>query len=128
MNKRLIALLSTLSLSLSLPFTPAHSATKAGAKCTKLGITSVAGNKTFTCIKSGKKSVWNKGVSKSTVTAPVDIPISIDNLDLKGVPQKAYDNVIKVLKSSPRASYEPTKFIGSNCSKDNTSIHLHIRK
>jgi hypothetical protein len=114
MNKRLIAFLSILSLSLLLPLIPAHSATKAGAKCTKLGITSVAGNKTFTCIKSRKKLVWNKGVSKSTVTAPVDIPISIDNLDLKGVPQKAYDNVIKVLKSSPRASYEPTKFIGAN--------------
>ena len=82
MNKRLIAFLSILSLSLLLPLIPAHSATKAGAKCTKLGITSVAGNKTFTCIKSGKKSVWSKGVSKSTVTAPVDIPISIDNLDL----------------------------------------------
>jgi hypothetical protein len=114
MNKKLgiFAMVALLILSVSTP--SANSATKAGAKCTKVGITSVAGNKTFTCIKSGKKSVWSKGVSKSTVTAPVDIPISIDNLDLKGVPQKAYDNVIKVLKSSPRASYEPTKFIGAN--------------
>ena len=114
MNKRLIAFLSILSLSLSLPLIPANAAAKAGAKCTKVGITSITSGKTFTCIKSGKKLVWNKGVSKSTATAPVDIPISIDNLDLKGVPQKAYDNVIKVLKSSPRASYEPTKFIGAN--------------
>ncbi len=114
MNKRLITFLSILSLSLSLPLIPASAAVKAGDKCTKVGIKSAVGNKTFTCIKSGKKLVWNKGVSKSTATAPVDIPISIDNLDLKGVPQKAYDNVIKVLKSSPRASYEPTKFLGAN--------------
>ena len=107
MNKRLIAFLSILSITIYLPLIPAHSATKAGAKCTKVGVTSVAGNKTFTCIKSGKKLVWNKGVSKSTSTVLVDIPISIDNLDLKGVPQKAYENVEAVLKSRPRTKYTP---------------------
>jgi hypothetical protein len=69
MNKRLIAILSILSLSLSLPLIPAHSATKAGAKCTKVGSKSVVGNKTFTCIKSGKKLVWDKG--KTSGVAPV---------------------------------------------------------
>ena len=63
MNKRLIAFLSILSL--SLPLTPVNAAVKVGAKCTKVGITSVASSKTYTCIKSGKKLVWNKGVSKS---------------------------------------------------------------
>jgi hypothetical protein len=113
MSKRVIALLSILSITLYLPLIPAHSATKAGAKCTKVGITSVVGNKTFTCIKSGKKLVWNKGISKltATVPAPVDIPISIDNLDLKGVPQKAYENVEAILKSRPRANYSPTFFL-----------------
>jgi hypothetical protein len=108
-----IFLISTLFL---INLNPAQAAVKAGAKCAKVGIKSVVGTKTFTCIKSGNKLVWNKGVSNLTVTAPapVVIPISIDNLDLKGVPQKAYDNVIKVLKSSPRASIEPTKFIGVN--------------
>jgi|688.fasta_scaffold302148_2 M6 family metalloprotease-like protein len=72
MNKRLIAILSILSLSLSLPLIPAHSATKAGAKCTKIGIKAVAGTKTFTCVKSGRKLVWNKGVSvKPTATFPL---------------------------------------------------------
>ena len=112
MNKRLIAFLSVFSLFLSLAITPVNAAAKAGAKCTKVGITSITSGRTFTCIKSGKKLVWNKGVSKSTSTVLVDIPISIDNLDLKGVPQKAYDNVIKVLNSRPRATFSPTKFIG----------------
>jgi len=68
MNKRLIAFLSLLSITLYLPVIPAHSATKAGAKCTKVGVTSVAGNKTFTCIKSGKKSVWQLNSKNSAAT------------------------------------------------------------
>ena len=68
MNKRLIAFLSILSLSGSLPLIPANAAVKAGASCKTLGVTSVASGKTFTCVKFGKKLVWNKGVKieKST--------------------------------------------------------------
>ena len=62
MNKRQIAFLPILSLFLSIPLIPAHAAVKAGGTCTQAGITSVASSKTYTCIKSGKKLVWNKGV------------------------------------------------------------------
>jgi hypothetical protein len=62
MNKRQITFLSILSLFLSLPLTPVNAAVKAGGTCSKAGITSVAASKTYTCIKSGKKLVWNKGV------------------------------------------------------------------
>ena len=65
MNKRLIAFLPILSLFISLPLTPVNAAAKAGGTCTKAGIKSVAASKTFTCIKSGKKLVWNKGVAVS---------------------------------------------------------------
>ena len=63
MNKRQIAFLSILSLFLSLSLTPVNAAAKAGGTCSKAGITSVASSKTYTCIKSGKKLVWNKGVA-----------------------------------------------------------------
>ena len=44
--------------------TPAHAATaKAGSKCTKAGATSTVAGKKFTCIKSGDKLIWNKGVA-----------------------------------------------------------------
>ena len=44
--------------------TPVQAATpKAGAKCTKAGITATAAGKKFTCVKSGTKLVWNKGVT-----------------------------------------------------------------
>ena len=68
MKKKLISFLSILSLSLSLPLIPANAAIKAGGVCTKVGITSVVSGKTYTCIKSGKKMAWNKGVvvTKST--------------------------------------------------------------
>jgi len=116
MNKRLIAFLSIISLSLSFPLISANAAVKAGGACKKSGITSVASGKTYTCIKSGKKLIWDKGVGKSTATvpAPVGIPISIDNLDLKGVPQKAYENVIKELNSHQPTTYEPTIIAGPN--------------
>ena len=39
---------------------PAHAVVKAGAKCTKAGATASVGGKRFTCVKSGKKLVWNK--------------------------------------------------------------------
>lgn len=40
---------------------------KAGATCTTLKATQVVGTKKFTCIKSGKKLVWDKGVTISKV-------------------------------------------------------------
>ena len=59
--KRLLTTLVILSL--LMPLTPAHAVVKAGAKCTKVGVTASVGGKKFTCIKSGKKLVWNKGTT-----------------------------------------------------------------
>ena len=43
---------------------------KAGAKCTKAGTTATASGKKFTCVKSGTKLVWNKGVA---ITKPLPV-------------------------------------------------------
>ena len=53
----LIAILLVASIS------PAQAVVKAGAKCTKAGVTASVGGKKYTCIKSGKKLVWNKGTT-----------------------------------------------------------------
>ena len=55
----------SLSLLLTLSLIPAYSATpiKAGSTCSKQGITKIYQGKKYTCIKSGKKFVWNKGVT-----------------------------------------------------------------
>ena len=42
---------------------PASAAVKAGATCSKAGTTNTSAGKKFTCVKSGKKLVWNKGVA-----------------------------------------------------------------
>ena len=62
MRKHLIALLVITPLLLSSQLSISHAAAKAGAKCSKVGAKSVVGAKTFTCIKSGKKLAWDKGV------------------------------------------------------------------
>jgi hypothetical protein len=62
MNKKLIAFFSILSLFLSTPIIPVNAAAKAGAKCNKAGITEVVKDKSYTCVKTGKKLAWNKGV------------------------------------------------------------------
>jgi len=53
-----------IALLLLAPLLPAYAATppKAGAICSKAGITKNYDGKKYTCIKSGKKLVWNKGV------------------------------------------------------------------
>ena len=54
--------ISFLVLSLILPAQPTFAAVKAGSTCKKVGQSAMYAGKKFTCIKSGKKLVWNKGV------------------------------------------------------------------
>jgi hypothetical protein len=72
MLKRIITFLSVLSFFLSMSVIQVSAATKAGGACQKVGLKSVVANKTFTCIKSGNKLVWNKGVGTkgASPTAP----------------------------------------------------------
>jgi hypothetical protein len=66
--KRLIPISLLAVISLVVP-QQAQSAAKAksGAKCTVVKSTEVVNGKKFTCIKSGSKLIWNKGV---TITKP----------------------------------------------------------
>ena len=69
-RKSRLALAIVVLLSLSSPVYAA--APKAGSKCTKAGQTSTSAGIKYTCVKSGKKLVWNKGVAlKKAEPAPV---------------------------------------------------------
>lgn len=59
-----------LPLLLAISLIPAYSAAppKAGSVCSKQGATQIYQSKKFTCIKSGKKLVWDKGVVIKTPT------------------------------------------------------------
>ena len=74
---RRLRFILSLSLVASLFSMPALAAVKAGSACNKLnGISYSAGFK-YTCIKSGKKLVWSKGVKVSTPSptpAPTPAP------------------------------------------------------
>jgi len=69
----------TIAALLSLTITPvAHSAVKQGASCKKLGQTTTQIGMKYTCVKSGKKLIWNKGAAirkpASTNAAPSQAP------------------------------------------------------
>jgi M6 family metalloprotease-like protein len=49
---------------------PATSAVKPGTTCKKVGQKTIYKGKTYTCVKSGKKLIWNKGVAIKT-SAPI---------------------------------------------------------
>lgn len=55
---------------LSFAFVPvqAIAKVKSGDTCKSLGLTGISKGKKFTCIKSGKKLIWNKGTSISVLS------------------------------------------------------------
>ncbi len=68
-------------------------APKSGASCPRIGMKEEFGNKRFTCIKSGKKLIWNKGV---TLPKPVT-----DSSRAKSLPTP---NVVLPTPNADRAS------------------------
>ena len=71
MRKALAAL--TVLVLVSSPL-QASAAVKAGATCTKAGTTSTVKGIKYTCVKSGKKLVWNKGVKVVVAATPTPTP------------------------------------------------------
>ena len=69
--KKLLAVFVTSALFL-VPLN-AVAAVKAGDACKKVGTTATANGKKFTCVKSGKKLVWNKGIAIPK-PKPVELP------------------------------------------------------
>ena len=72
MRKKLLALVIALAITGTSLTVPAFAAIKAGSKCTTKGQIKTSQGKKFTCIKSGKTLVWNKGVAVSKGTTQVD--------------------------------------------------------
>lgn len=68
--KRLLALASLLIMFFGVQSTYAAVQAKSGAKCGKVGLTQTVGGKKFTCVKSGSKLVWNKGVNVPATPTP----------------------------------------------------------
>lgn len=78
MKKLLFALLISAS-SLYLFSLPAQSAVKTGQPCKKINLTSIVSGFKYTCIKSGSKLIWSKGV-KVILKTPSATPMSTPNV------------------------------------------------
>jgi M6 family metalloprotease-like protein len=90
MRKLLVGLVAVLSLSL-VTSQVSVAAVKPGTKCSKAGATSTSNGKKYTCIKSGKKLVWNKGVAIAKLrpaVTPIPTPTlaSIDAPEVTALP------------------------------------------
>ena len=93
------------------PLTPSISATtpKAGGLCGQLGISKTYNGKKFTCIRSGKKLVWDKSVVvKQTTSIPTSTnssptPPSVPNPSPTPIPTFTY------LQSAPIANVDECK-------------------
>jgi len=68
-TRQRLSIVTALTFALIMTSAPAFSATIAGTKCTKVGATKTISAKKYTCVKSGKKLIWNKGVAISTGTS-----------------------------------------------------------
>ena len=71
MNVKRFVIPTLLSLSLIVTSMPIASASVTpGTKCSKVGAKQTFKGKIYTCVKSGKSQVWNKGVTPSQVVPP----------------------------------------------------------
>ena len=96
--RKLLSLLVAISL---IGVAPASAVVKAGSACSKAGATATVSGKKYTCIKSGKKLVWNKGVAvkKSAVlVSGVCPPKSADDKD-PGITQARANTLIGMSES-----------------------------
>jgi hypothetical protein len=91
-----------LLVSLVLPLAPTYAATS-GASCPKAGATQTTGEKKFTCVKSGKKLVWNMGVALPK-PVPTRTPVAAPTPSATASPTP-------MPSPTPSASSEPVVFV-----------------
>lgn len=82
MKKRISSFLTFLLVATLSSPTSANAAAKAGGLCTKTGIKSVVSGKTYTCIKSGKKLVWQLSPQSSIPSNPITPTSNLSDVTL----------------------------------------------
>ena len=106
---------SFVAMALILAPVNAIAAVKAGDLCKKAGSTATASGKKFTCIKSGKKLIWNKGVAVAkpkpvetvvpeATPTPSPTPTELTESDLRQRDiQNAFDEIANIAKKASPA-------------------------
>lgn len=101
---------------------PASAAVKAGAACAKVGSSGTTAGKKFTCVKSGKKLVWNKGVAVAKPVAPLinQTPVSPAESASELIAKKAFE--ILASETMPRPQIQLKFETGSGLRADFISL------
>lgn len=138
MKKISMIFVPILVTSLLVPITASAASPTAGAACTKAGLTSSTAKKKFTCIKSGSRLVWDKGIAignpassnptktRSKNKVPITLPVSQNGTitfanaadNYAQIPQVAWKRVQDVIAANPEISIPTTIHIGPNTKAD----------
>jgi hypothetical protein len=128
----MLSLAITLALCGSVFSPQAFASVKPGTKCSAQGQTKNWQGKKFTCIKSGKKLIWNRGVvnaipSPATPIAPpspastsepksLEIPTSFNDLYEKrnGIPYAAWKSATQTIAMGTPKKISFEQFVGPN--------------
>ena len=140
--KKIFVLFVTI-ISLVLPGAgSAWASDKTGKSCSRHQSTSISSGKKYTCIKSGKKLVWNKGVAITLATAVVAVtPTLIPSPTLptptpsptpvvESTPAQtvkdltAHEKVLEYLKTSSSTKPEISTYISENAKQRNYKLYL----
>lgn len=126
MNKRLIPIFATLSIAFSTVFliNVASAVSKPTSICKKIGQTTIINGYRFTCVKSGKKIVWNSGVKvvvpKVAISpTPSTSPTSVQTNTPTPTPTSTPTSTST---STPTVSSVPLPKEGSSCTDINKRI------
>jgi hypothetical protein len=120
MRKALRVLPMLLSLALIVGMAQAATAPKAGGACKTEGQTITAGGKKYTCVKSGKKLVWNKGVAVS-LPVPSATPTATPSPSATPTPTPT-----KTAEPKPLIAGDPCSVVGDSI--NNAQGYLECRE
>lgn len=105
----------------------ASAVVKAGQSCTKTGISSTYKGVKYTCIKSGKKLVWNKGVKVIPVAKPTTPSIPSPKVTPTSIPSPIESPVAPVVTVQGKAMSEMKKSLSPSQGTEFFKFHYSPR-
>lgn len=121
---RKTALVISLISALLVPVQAGAATAKAGAICTKLKATQIVGTKKFTCIKSGNKLVWDKGVA-----LPKPVVKKAQSIDFPAMENTYLANKALILSKAVTTGGLPVTYSASGaCTYESVTNTLFLNK
>lgn len=143
MRKIACASAAILVASLLLPTSASAASPTSGATCTKAGLVSSTATKKFTCVKSGKKLVWDKGValakpkaSSTGLSIPITLPVAQNGsitfanaaANFSNIPQTAWQRTQDVIAANPEVTFPTVIHIGPNTKASMNAINTALNR